>query len=539
MNGTGYWTRKLPGWARCIAVAPLLFSAAALLAEDHPAKKGSNPPAKAQAAHAQQPSGHGAASTAGQRPGSTGGASGTHGYGGGGTGNQRYQAERPGARPTGGMENRPYGGGPRYSQGRPGAGYGGEHGAQGHMVTRSPNTTVYRAPGGERRIVHTLPGGRIAVANGRGHGYVQRSVTIRGRSFVQRTYYVGGRPQARFYRPYFYNGVSFNVYAPPRFYSPRFYAWAYRPWAAPVSYDWGWGSSPWYGYYSGYFAPYRSYASPNLWLTDYVLAASLQEAYQERMDATADASGAEPPPAAEAGAQPILTPEVKQIIADEIRQQLALESSESQAARAPQTAPPSPEPVASAPPALSPNTQHVFIVSSVVVVSADGQQCAITQGDVIQLDPADPYPDPTNAKILSSKTADCQSGKAVQIGLEDLQEMQNHMREMLDKGLGELQAKQGQGNLPVIEASLRTQTPAPYAADLPAPDPDVASELQQTAQATPAVSAPVTVTLGQSIDAVIAAMGRPDRKAEGPIRTIYFYKDLKITFTRGEVSDVE
>jgi len=536
MNGTGHWTGKLPGRARSIVVATLFFSAAALLAEDQPAKKGSNPPARGQVTHGPQASGHGAASTAGHRPGST---EGTHGYAGGGTGNQHYQTGHPGARPTGGIENRPYGGRPGYSQGRPGAGYGGAHGAPGRMVMRSPDTTVYRAPGGERRIVHTLPGGRIAVANGRGHGYVQRSVNIRGRAFVQRTYYEGGRPQARFYRPYLYNGVSFNVYAPPRFYSPRFYAWAYRPWAAPVSYDWGWGSSPWYGYYGGYFAPSRSYTSPNLWLTDYVLAASLQEAYQERMDAAADASSAEPAPAAEAGAQPILTPEVKQIIADEIRQQLALESSESQTARAPQTAPPSAEPVASAPPALSPNTQHVFIVSSVVVVNADGQQCAITQGDVIQLDPADPYPDPTNAKVLSSKTADCQSGKAVQIGLEDLQEMQNHMREMLDKGLGELQAKQGQGNLPVLEASLRTQTPAPYAAELPAPDPDVASELQRTAQANAAASAPVTVSLGQSIDAVIAAMGQPNRKIEGPMKTIYFYSDLKITFTRGEVSDVE
>jgi hypothetical protein len=150
---------------------------------------------------------------------------------------------------------------------------------------------------------------------------------------------------------------------------------------------------------------------------------------------------------------------------------------------------------------------------------------------VIQLDPANPYPDPANAKILSSKTADCQSGKAVQIGLVDLQEMQNHMRETLDKGLGELQAKQGQGNLPVIEASLRTQTPAPYAADLPAPDPDVVSELQQTV--------PATVTLGQTVDQVTAAMGQPDKRFGGTGKTVYFYKDLKITFTGGKVSDVQ
>jgi hypothetical protein len=428
------------------------------------------------------------------------------------------------------------------------------------MVSRTPNGTIYRAPGGERRIVHRLPGGGIAVANGRGHGYVQRRVNVRGNVFVQRTYYVGGRPQARFYRPYYYHGVAFNVYAPLRFYTPGFYAWAYHPWAAPIYYNWGWAGNPWFGYYGGYFAPYPSYASPNLWLTDYLLSTSLQEAYQERLDAAAAANSQAPPPAAAApGGQATLTPEVKQVIADEIRQQLAQESAESQTAQAPQAqqaqqqapqtsqAPqPNPEPVAAAPPpALSPNVQHIFIVSSVIVVSADGQQCAVTQGDVLQLDPAAQYPDPSNAKVLASKTLDCQSGKAVQVALADLQEMQNHMREMLDKGLGELQTRQGQDNLPVIDASLRTQTPAPYANDLPAPDANVASELQQTAQAATApvspapARRPVTVNLGQTVDQVVASMGQPTTKLNAGPKTIYVYKDLKITFIGGKVSDVQ
>jgi hypothetical protein len=133
----------------------------------------------------------------------------------------------------------------------------------------------------------------------------------------------------------------------------------------------------------------------------------------------------------------------------------------------------------------------------------------------------------------------------VQVALADLQEMQNHMREMLDKGLGELQTRQGQGNLPVIDASLRTQTPAPYAADLPAPDANVASELQQTAQAAtaPATQAPprrpVTVNLGQTIDQVVASMGQPPTKLNVGQKDIYVYKDLKITFIGGKVSDVQ
>lgn len=538
-------TGKLSGWALALVAGSLLIPAAALLADQHPANKRNNAPAKPQpagAAHGPQASGHSAAPMANHKPSPVGGGPGAyHRPGGPAPGGQQGH---PAARPAQGMQGKPSGPRPGYAAGHPGGGYGGARPGQGRMVVRSANTTVYRGPGGERRIVHNLPGGAIAVSNGRGHGYVQRSVNVRGGVFVQRTYFVGGRPQARFYRPYFYGGVHFNVYAPLRFYSPRFYAWAYNPWAAPISYSWGWGGAPWFGYYGGYFAPYRSYSSPNLWLTDYLLATELQEAYQERLDAAAAASTPPPPQAPGDGGQVTLTPEIKQIVADEIRRQLAQESSESQALQAaPQAAAPSAEPVATAPPALAPNVQHVFIVSSVVVVSADGQQCAITQGDVLQLDPTNPYPDPTNAKVLASKTTDCQSGKAVQIGLADLQEMQNHLRETLDKGLGELQSKQGQGNLPVIEASLRTQTPAPYAAALPAPDPNVAGELQQTAQAgTAAANAaptPAAVTRGQTIDQVVATIGQPDKKFASATKTIYFYKDFKVTFTGGKVSDVQ
>jgi len=135
------------------------------------------------------------------------------------------------------------------------------------------------------------PNGRVIVTNGAGHGYVQRPITVRGRVLVQRTYYVHGAPYARFYRPAVYRGITFNIYTPARFYSPRFYAWAYTPWRSPVYYDFGWAATPWFGFYGGYFAPYPSYVGPNFWLTDYMLAASLQDAYQERLDA---ANGAPP-----------------------------------------------------------------------------------------------------------------------------------------------------------------------------------------------------------------------------------------------------
>jgi hypothetical protein len=467
-----------------------------------------------------------------------------------------------GYRPGPAANNHPGGGG--YNSFR-------SNGPSRPMVVHTGNATVFHGPSGEQRIVHTMPGGRTVVANAGGHGYVQRSVTVHNSVFVQRTYYVGGRPMAHFYRPYVYRGVSFHVYAPMHFWTPRFYAYAYNPWARPISYNWGWGGRPWFGFYAGYFTPYPTYAGPAFWLTDYLLASSLQEAYQERMDAAAAAgayASAPPPPppgpdAVATNGQVVLTPEVKQAIADEVRMELQQEQQQSataqtepvQAVPQPQGAPPAQAiPANTPPPALSPNTQHVFIVSSVVVVNSNGQQCAVTQGDVLQLDAMPSYSDPTNARVLASKSSDCPSGRAVEVGLSDLQEMQNHMRETLDQGLTDMQSKQGQGNLPVIDASMRTQVPAPYAADMPAPDPNAASDLQQTAQTAvqpqagmapatvpqqPAPTGGSTIAMGQTINQVVAIMGQPVTKFEGAQKTIYVYKNLKITFTGGKVSDVQ
>jgi hypothetical protein len=73
--------------------------------------------------------------------------------------------------------------------------------------------------------------------------------------------------------------------------------------------------------------------------------------------------------------------------------------------------------------------------------------------------------------------------------LADLQEMQNHMRETIDKGLAALQAKQGTDGLPSAPPSAQgAPDPAAYAAAAPAPDPNAATEIQQqNVQATQAV----------------------------------------------------
>jgi hypothetical protein len=414
------------------------------------------------------------------------------------------------------------------------------------VVRTHGGATIVHAPSGARRIEVVRPGGRVIVTNGAGHGYMQRSIEVRGHAFVQRTYYVHGAAYPRYYRPYSYRGIAFNVYTPVRFYSPRFYAWGYTPWARPIYYNFGWAANPWYGYYGGYFTPYPVYRAPNYWLTDYLLANALQEAYQERMDATAAAQAGYNP-----SGQVALSPQVKDLVAAEVQRQLAQESAQSQNTGQALSASNGP------PPILADNNPHVFVVSSSLIANTGGQECALTHGDVLQLNPA-PSADPTfaNVQVLASKGQDCPAGNLVPVQLADLQEMQNHMRETMDQGLGEMQSRQGQGGLPTIEVAMRSQTAAPYAAELPPAEANVADQLRQQAQEAdqqeqdvlgqagqnapaPGSAGPVTIQIGQTVADVVARMGQPARVADLGQKKTYFYKDMKVIFVDGRVSDVQ
>jgi len=50
---------------------------------------------------------------------------------------------------------------------------------------------------------------------------------------------------------------------------------------------------------------------------------------------------------------------------------------------------------------------------------------------------------------------------------------------------------------------------------------------------------PQTIQLGQSTDEVVAALGQPDKIVNLGSKQIYVYKDLKVTFLKGKVSDVQ
>ena len=321
-------------------------------------------------------------------------------------------------------------------------------------------------------------------------------IAYRGHDFARRSYYYHGRAYDRYYRGYGYRGVYLNVYAPGFYYAPAFYGWAYNPWAVPIAYGWGWGGNPWYGYYGGYFAPYPVYPSAAFWLTDYIISQDLQAAYAAHQEAAEAAASA--PPAA--GGPPALTPEVKQMISDEVRAQLALENQEAGQNAQQQDADPASSGIARM---LADGHPHVFVAggSLDVVDASSGQECALSDGDALQLQ-TPPAPDATaaNLVVLASKGGpECAKSSSVTVQLTDLQEMQNHMRETIDQGLQDLQAKQGKGGLPQAPASAQAQPAhaAQYAAAAPPAESNVGTEIAQVDQQSDQAEKDVTAEAAQ------------------------------------------
>jgi len=403
---------------------------------------------------------------------------------------------------------------------------------QVRQVRTNTGTVVYRPPNAPRRVEMQRPGGRFVVTGAPGHGYVQRPVVVRNTTIIKRTYIYNGAPHARLYRPRMYNGVSLAIYMPVRYYRPAFYSWVYNPWPGPVRYSWGWSGRPWYGYYGGYFAPYPVYASPALWLTDFMLGAILESAYEERMADRTYASSqyydAAPPDP--------MSPEVKQAIADEVRRQIDRERAEGQSGGAFDSAP------------FADNVPHVFVVNAGLVVNSSAGECSLGEGDVVQMTSA-PLPNATygDLVVLASRGRACPKGSRVEVGLQDLQEMQNQMRATLDRGMSDLQSRQGQGGLPRLPEGGAGTVDSPFAREAQ-PDTDAARELaaagrdadraeqQAISQST---DAPPVLTVGMSLDEVRAIQGNPRTIVDLGEKKMYVYQDLKITFLNGRVTDIQ
>lgn len=96
-----------------------------------------------------------------------------------------------------------------------------------------------------------------------------------------------------------------------------------------------------------------------------------------------------------------------------------------------------------------------------------------------------------------------------------------------DKDKGN-QSDQAQSQTPAQPAAAAASAapPAPMAAIAPPPPPPDA--------------APPTISIGQTTDQVVAGFGAPVRQAKlAGTKVIYWYKDMKVTFTNGKVSNVE
>jgi hypothetical protein len=151
--------------------------------------------------------------------------------------------------------------------------------------------------------------------------------------------------------------------------------------------------------------------------------------------------------------------------------------------------------------------------------------------------------------VLSSRGQDCRKGSRISVGLQDLQEMHNQMLATIDRGMGDLQSKQGQGGLPPLPQGSAGTIDSPYASQAQ-PDANVASELtsvsqdadraeQQVVGQGADTASPPTLTLGLSVDDVKAIQGEPEKVVDLGSKKIYVYKDLKITFLDGKVSDIQ
>jgi hypothetical protein len=305
---------------------------------------------------------------------------------------------------------------------------------EGSRGTRG-TIAVNRSSRGERMVVTGRPGDRV-VSYGSRRGFVERSVRP---GYISRTYVNGRRPYAHVYREYRYRGFLYYRYVPAVYYGPRFYGWVISPWFVPVRSVW-FGvhrPAPWLGLYAGYFTPYPMYSSADSLLTDYLLAANLRLAYESQQAGNA---GKALQPASVSTNGPTLSPEMKALIASEVRQQLA------DMAKA-QTTTSALQPAANVtdqlPPALN---QRFFVVSSNLDVTAAGQACSLTPGDIIQRKGKDVTPDGTiEVEVIASKPGNCAAESRIGIGIADLQEMQNQFREQLDLGLKALADNEAAG----------------------------------------------------------------------------------------------
>jgi hypothetical protein len=134
---------------------------------------------------------------------------------------------------------------------------------------------------------HTMPGGGTLHAWRYGNGLTGVVEHPMKPGYSSRTYVQGGRVlYARVYHQNTFqrygHSYSYSRLVPAIGFGVAYYAWAARPWSAPVAYQWQWDSQPWHRAYGNDFTPYSNYSSLDEWLTDYVVAENLRNAYESQ-----------------------------------------------------------------------------------------------------------------------------------------------------------------------------------------------------------------------------------------------------------------
>jgi hypothetical protein len=317
------------------------------------------------------------------------------------------------------------------------------------------------AGGGQvHEVSRGLAGGQVRVVRyGNTLSVVER--TLRP-GFMSRTFVNGGHVlythvYQRHLWQQFGRTFAYETFVPAVRYPGAYYAWALAAWPHPVSYTWGWQVQPWYPMYGSLFTPYPVYTSPDLWMTDYIIAQNMQTAYQAQPLAPAiqpapqgapaapasdssvampaaqpsDAAAAPQPsevppapqssgtPAAPVALPPAITPQVKAQLTAQIKVQLQ----EQQAA----AAMPLTLTTQSTPPALRPN--HVFfqVVQPLDVPSGTANaHCSLSANDYIKRTGGmsnDDWMIPVVVEL--SRAPDCPEGLRTRIGLNDLNAMEN------------------------------------------------------------------------------------------------------------------
>jgi hypothetical protein len=124
--------------------------------------------------------------------------------------------------------------------------------------------------------------------------------------------------------------------------------------------------------------------------------------------------------------------------------------------------------------------------------------------------------------------------KAV-IASNDVAKVQQTLGEVFTVDTSAAAAAPAQGGAP---AAAPDAAPAPIAPPA-APDPVLAPVPPPPPPVDQPAAPPQTIEIGQTVDQVTAILGQPQKVAKLPGKEIYFYKNLKVTFKSGKVSDVE